>query len=348
VENSNGKHESRRKPVSRRVFLGLLVGAAAAIAGIISVDSILPKNSSPEANPSITAVTKAASGTGTVSITASAARVVLVRGTATVDPQVFVDKALEALGGVERLVPLGTNVLVKPNVGFYEKDATTDPRITTAVINALKRARPSQIVVGESALRGIDVEHALEVTGTRSLAEAAGAEVRDLRKDAVVNVEVPNGLAVKSVNVFKTARDSLIVSVPRLKRHSATTVTISLKNMMGTIPDSEKGRFHQANLSECIADLNMALRPRLVIVDATRAMTKQGPSGGVMVDLNLVFASTDPVAADIVAAQELFRAEGSLDPRGAATSVSHIQNAGQLGVGVAEPSKIEVLNVNVS
>jgi len=351
VEDSKGKHESSKKPVNRRTFFGLLIGAAAAIAGIVSLDSILPKNAKPATITSATAatptVTKIASSTSTVSSEPNVVRVVVVKGNASVDPQVFVDKALEALGGVEKLVPTGTNILVKPNVGFYEKDATTDPRITAAVVNALKRARPSQIVVGESALRGVDAEHALQVTGTRSLAEAAGAEVRDLTKDAVVSIEVPNGLALKSINVFRTARDSFIVSVPRLKRHSSTTVTISLKNMMGTVPDSEKGRFHQVNLDQCIADLNMALRPKLVIIDATRAMTKRGPSGGVMVDLNLVVASTDPVAADIIAAEELFLAEGVADPPSAATRVDHIQNAAQQGVGVADRSKIQVLNLSV-
>jgi uncharacterized protein (DUF362 family) len=352
VGDFKGKDEPCKRPVSRRTFFGLLIGAAAAIGGIMSLDFILPKEAEPETSRSTTVasptVTETTSNTSTVSISEpNVVRVVVVKGTASVDRQVLVDKALEALGGVEKLVPTGTNILVKPNVGFYETDATTDPRITAAVVETLKRARPSQIVVGESALRGIDVDYALQITGTRSLAEAAGAEVRDLRKDTVVTVEVPNGLAIKSVNVFRTARDSFIVSVPRLKRHSATTVTISLKNMIGAAPDDEKGRFHQVNLNQCIADLNMALRPRLAIIDATEAMTRSGPSGGVMVELNLVLASTDPVAADLVAAEELFKAEGIADPSGAAASIEHIQNAARLGVGTADPSRIEVMNVSV-
>jgi uncharacterized protein (DUF362 family) len=350
VDDPRGKQESSKKPIDRRTFFGLLMAAGTAIAGIVSIDFILPKNTRPETSTSTTMTappaTRSASSS-TVSSQPNVVRVVVVKGTASVDPQVFVDKALEALGGVERIVPTDVNILVKPNVGFYEKEATTDPRITAAVVKALKRARSSRIVVGETALRGVDVEYALEMTGTKTLAEAAGAEVRDLRKDEVVNIEVPNGLAVKSINVFRTARDSFIVSVPRLKRHSATTVTISLKNMIGTVPDSQKGRFHQVNLDQSIADLNIALRPKLAIVDATRAMTRSGPSGGVMVDLNLVFASTDPVAVDLVAAEELFKAEGITDPRTAAASVSHIQTAAQLGVGVADLSKIEVLNVSV-
>jgi uncharacterized protein (DUF362 family) len=66
-----------------------------------------------------------------------------------------------------------------------------------------------------------------------------------------------------------------------------------------------------------------------------------------MVDLNLVLASTDPVAADLVAAQELLKAEGIADPSDAAASIDHIQNAARLGVGTADLSRIEVLNVSV-
>lgn len=361
MERSKGEPEPRKRPVNRRTFLGLLLGAAATVAGVVSLDSILPKNTGPETIDSTAAATPAPTATAltsTVTQTASStstsfssgtnvAQVVVVKGAANTDPQLLVNKALEALGGVENLVPAGTNILIKPNVGFYETDATTDPRITAAVVKALKGTQPGQIVVGESSLRGVDTQYAMQTTGTKSLAEAAGADVKDLTKDAVVTVAIPNGVAIKSVEVFKTARDSFIVSVPRLKRHTDTTVTISMKNLIGIVPDSEKGRFHQTNLSQCVADLNSVLRPKLVIVDATKAMTKSGPSGGVMVDLNLVIASTDPVAADVIAAQQLFQAEGLTDTSSAVGNIVHIQDAAKIGVGVADPSRIQVLNLSV-
>jgi uncharacterized protein (DUF362 family) len=359
VERSNRESKSLKRSVSRRTFFGLLLGAAAAVAGVVSIDTILSEKSAlqtvtlataaPSAAESVPASITTTTGSSTrtsAPLDTSIARVVVVKGTANTDPQVLVDKALEALGGVENLVPAGANILVKPNVGFYAKDPITDPQITAAVVKALKATRPGQIVVGESSLRGVDAGYALQVTGTRNLAEAAGADVKDLTKDPVVSIDIPNGIALKSVEVFKTARDSFIVSVPRLKRHTDTTVTISMKNMMGAVPDSEKGRFHQSNLHQCVADLNSVLRPRLIIIDATKVMTKRGPSGGVMVALNLVIASTDPVAADVVAAQQLFQAEGFSDVSSGVGGIEHIQDAAKIGVGVADVSRIQVLNVN--
>jgi uncharacterized protein (DUF362 family) len=203
--------------------------------------------------------------------------------------------------------------------------------------------------VGDSSVRGNDVGYALQVTGTRSAAEEAGAEVRDFTKDQAVSVNLPKGVALKSVDVFRTVRDcSHIVNVPRLKRHSATTLTISLKNMIGTVTDNEKGHFHQVNLNQCIADLNSGVRPNLVIIDATKIMTKRGPTGGTMVESNMTIASLDPVAADVIAAEELFRAEGVNDPRSSVSRVEHIQKAAELGVGVAERSKIEIIDVRIT
>lgn len=63
----------------------------------------------------------------------------------------------------------------------------------------------------------------------------------------------------------KTALESIIVSVPKLKLHKMATVTLGLKNMMGTL--ASKGRMHNGHLSENIADLASALKPSLTVID---------------------------------------------------------------------------------
>jgi uncharacterized protein (DUF362 family) len=59
-------------------------------------------------------------------------------------------------------------------------------------------------------------------------------------------------------------------------------------------------------------DLAAAFRPTLTVVDATRVMMRNGPTGGRLEDLatvNAVAAGTDPVACDAWAARQL-----GLDP----------------------------------
>ncbi len=336
---------SSKGPINRRTFLALLSAGGATLLGLAAMQTLLPKVSDTRS-----IVTSGSTSPSTSAVRSNSRKpiVVLVRGISSTNRQTLVDRALDSLGGLEKLAPAQSSIFVKPNVGFYEKDAVTDPEITAAVVEALKRVKPSGIIVGESSVRGNDTEHALRESGTRAL-ERDGVQVRDLHKDSVITVSIPQGRAIKSVGVFKSPREcTYFVSIPRLKRHSATTVTMALKNMMGVISDSEKGRFHQLDLNQCIADLNSTVSPNLVIIDATKAMTKRGPTGGIMVPLNMVIASTDPVAADLVAAEELFKAEGIADSRDQTRRIEHIQKAAQMGIGVADRSSIEVVDISLT
>ena len=214
--------------------------------------------------------------TSSASAQASAkAKVSIAKGTSATSKLKLVEKALEPFGGIEKLVPQGSSVLVKPNVAFYDKEASTDPEILANIVALVKKTNPKRIVVGESSVRGADTWHAFQVSGVGKAAESAGAEVKDLRKDQAISIDLPKGVAIRKVDVWKTARDStFLICVPRLKRHASTTLTVSLKNMMGIITDGEKGRFHATNLDQSIADLNTEVKPNLVIVDAIQIMTE--------------------------------------------------------------------------
>ena len=67
---------------------------------------------------------------------------------------------------------------------------------------------------------------------------------------------------------------------------------------MGLIWDRES--FHsQFNINEGIADLATVIKPKLTILDATRAMVAGGPGGpGDVKKPNLIIAGMDPVAVD--------------------------------------------------
>lgn len=108
-----------------------------------------------------------------------------------------------------------------------------------------------------------------------------------------------------------------------------------LKNMMGAI-GGWRGRIH-VGLHQNIADMNLLLRPDLHILDATRIMLRNGPSGGRLEDVevrNLVFAGTDPVALDAYGTT-LF----GLKP----ADIGHIVKAHQAGRGEMDLTRIKVL-----
>lgn len=169
-----------------------------------------------------------------------------------------------------------------------------------------------------------------------------------MARDSVETLDIPNGVTIREASTYRTVREStFIIGVPKLKRHSSTTVTISLKNMLGVITDEEKGRFHQEGIDQSIADLNSALKPNLAVIDATRVMTKTGPTGGKMVESNTIIASKDPVAADLIAAEKLFALEDASSPKDAAEAIVHIQKAAELGIGFADRTKIKVFEATL-
>jgi len=270
----------------------------------------------------------------------------VVKGGSSTDIEAMVRRAVESIGGIQTIVSAGEAVVVKPPVFASDKNCAPDVRVVLAVVKMVQEAGGIP-VVAESSGSG-NTAFNLAKVGVTEAAEKVGVAVRDLQTEREVNIPVPNGLALHEVKTYPTIlnRDALI-SVPRLKRHSSATVTISLKNMMGTIPKREMGRFHSVNLSQCIADLNTVIRPDLTVVDATYAMTRTGPTGGDMIEMDAIIASEDPVAADRIAAQKLQELEESigLSPSRLfkAADVKHINAAAELGVGTNNPADMQII-----
>ncbi len=120
-------------------------------------------------------------------------------------------------------------------------------------------------------------------------------------------------------------RADRLINVPIVKHHSLSLLTCGIKNHMGLIGGS-RGRLHQ-EIHTSIVDLASAFRPTLTVVDATRVMLRNGPTGGRLEDvatMNMVAAGTDPVACDAWAARQL-----GLDPR----DVAHVVQAEGRGLG---------------
>lgn len=344
--------------LSRRNFLIIAGGAATAAAiGAVAGVGVL-RTQAPATNTKT--LTEVLTSTLTETTTSAAATTVLssssyvesekslVSAVSGTDPAELVNRAVAMIGGLENVVSHGAKVVVKPNAGFSQGDASTDPRVVAEVVRLALEAGVSEVVVADSSVRGSDTSFNFQKTGIAAAAEGAGAAVKDLRRDTASSVSVPLGRALDKIDIWDTVLEAdALICVPKLKRHVDAEVTISLKNMIGVVTDEEKGLMHRRGIGQAIADLNTVVKPDLVVVDAVDVMTGSGPSGGRMVSLETVFASHDPVAADLIAAERLFEAEHNPDPLEAAREVSHIQKAAALSVGTIDPDKISRLEAEV-
>jgi uncharacterized protein (DUF362 family) len=112
-------------------------------------------------------------------------------------------------------------------------------------------------------------------------------------------VKVPQGKVLDRVEVIKEVLDSeVLINLPQAKTHSATGVSLGIKNLMGLIWD--RYSFHSSyNINQALADLATVIKPQLTILDATRALVSGGPGGpGEVQKPNLIIAGIDPIAVD--------------------------------------------------
>ncbi|MGB9713645.1 MAG: DUF362 domain-containing protein [Candidatus Bathyarchaeales archaeon] len=224
-------------------------------------------------------------------------------------------------------------ILIKPNYIDSKHPSTgitTDSRVIEGVVKFLKEGGAENIVIGEGS-GWADTFEAFRVAGVDDVAERWNVKLIDLNKDEFVEAYPPNPIALKKVKVAKTALQSVIISVPKLKIHRMATVTLGLKNMMGAL--ASKGFMHNGQLSKNIADLASLLKPSLTVIDGIIAEEGHETSGN-PVEMDLVIAGVDPVAVDAVGAAVM-----GVDPK----DVKHLVLAEEKGLGTCDLNKITIL-----
>jgi uncharacterized protein (DUF362 family) len=255
-------------------------------------------------------------------------KVAIIKGT---KPQNVTIKALETINA-DKALPKKKPILIKPNyinAKHPSTGITTDSRVIEGVIKFLKQNTLEEIIIGEGS-GFADTIKAFQIAGVDKVAQRWNVKIVDLNKDQFVEVSPPNPMAMDRVNIAKTALESTIISVPKLKPHRLAGVTLSLKNMVGAI--SPKGSIHNP-LNKKIVDLASIIKPSIAIIDGIIAGEGHETSGS-PVKMNIVIAGTDPVAVDAVGSAVM-----GITPE----KVKHLRLAEEKGLGTCYLEKIEVL-----
>jgi uncharacterized protein (DUF362 family) len=218
-------------------------------------------------------------------------------------------------------------VLIKVNfitIKAWDTGATTDPMVVEAIIKKLKDL-PVKVYVVESDATITSVDRAFERTGMKDMCNRNGVECLNLGavKDKV-KLAIPEGEALKSITVPRLVTESAVISAAKLKTHSATGVTLGMKNMFGLLPDKYKAKYHLKGISKVIVDINTVLKAKLTVIDGFVGMEGSGPVDGEPVQMNLIIAGTDTVATDATACRVM-----GIDPQ----EIKHIRKAHEKGLG---------------
>ncbi len=255
------------------------------------------------------------------------------------DPGALMEKGLQGLGGIRRFVKPGYIVVIKPNfsVPTMPDDAcTTNPLLVSALVKQCLDAGAKEVrVIDHPFTNGA---MCLENSGIRKYGEAAGARVyvlNTLNGRYYSQVDM-HGQLLKTAYFSKDVLDAdLFINLPILKHHVLTRLTMGMKNMMGLVWD--RGFFHRTDIHQCIAELTAFKKPHLIIMDALRGITSNGPGGpGPIRACNQVIFGFDPVAVDAYGAH-LF----GVDP----LSLDYLKIAGEMKLGQPQWEKLKMVKV---
>jgi uncharacterized protein (DUF362 family) len=253
------------------------------------------------------------------------------------EPEDLVRRALGSLGGMERFVQPGYNVIVKPNICVayhtYEYAATTNPWVVEALVKLCREAGAGRVRVMDSPFGGTPEEAYLR-SGIQEQVLAAGGEMEIMSSFKFLPTDIPEGRDLRRCDIYDEVLNAdLVIDVPIAKHHNLARLTLAMKNLMGVIRD--RPAMH-INLGQRLADLASRVRPGLIVVDAVRLLTANGPTGGNLNDvqkLDTVLATTDIVAADSYAAT-LF----GLQPM----DLDYVRAGTEMGLGRSDLSSLRI------
>jgi len=258
------------------------------------------------------------------------------------DPAEMTRRAVTAVGGIERFVSNGANVIIKPNIctDYYsfEYGATTNPEVVAALVSLSLSAGAKRVRVMDNPFGGT-AKSAYHNSGIEEVVVQAGGEMEIMNRNKFRPNEIPDGVDIKEWNFYQDVLDAdVVINVPIAKHHGTTGLTLGCKNLMGTILN--RGQIH-ANIDQRIADLTSRVRPSLTVIDGIRTLMSNGPTGGNLNDVkmsNTIIASADIVAADSYAAT-LFGKTG--------TDIGYIRSAANMGLGTMDLNSIKIEEFSV-
>ncbi len=199
-----------------------------------------------------------------------------------------VNELLEELDFAGRLDDI-SRIIIKPNLlQDSPPPCTTDVDCVEAIIKYIKTRNNHIPVIILEGSGGCETSKAFKTLGYEELAENHGVTLMDVDHSPLVKLENKNTRVYKEIYLPEIIFDSYLISVPVLKDHLMTTVTLGLKNMIGLLHKKHYGNYwsynrsdvHRVGVDEAIADLNDYIDIDLTIIDGRLGQEGSHLSGG--------------------------------------------------------------------
>jgi uncharacterized protein (DUF362 family) len=226
----------------------------------------------------------------------------------------YVQRIDELLGSGLRLFRMniqGKTVVLKPNLVDYMPGSAinTHPLIVLAAAQAYRSLGAKSVLVAEGPGHQRDTQLVLSQSGYADLLRNFAIPFVDLNRDELIHTRLrASYMGMKSLWLPRTVLEAdFLVSMPKIKAHHWAGVTLSMKNMLGTVPGARygwpKNILHWKGIQESILDVCATIPVHFVIADGIIAMEGNGPLSGTARPLGKIVLADDPVAADATCAR---------------------------------------------
>ena len=205
----------------------------------------------------------------------------------------------------------GKSVLLKPNLVDFVPgvDINTHPVLVTAAAECFRRLGARSVTVAEGPGHQRDTQLVLYESGFQDELAKQDIPFVDLNRDELVKIKLcANYTGLGHLWLPRTVLShDFVVSMPKVKTHHWSGVTLSMKNMSGVVPGAKygwpKNILHWSGIQQSILDICATVPIHFVIADGIVAMEGNGPLTGTSRPLHSIVLSDDPVAADATCAR---------------------------------------------
>lgn len=230
-------------------------------------------------------------------------------------------------------------VVLKPNLVDYipGNAINTHPALVLAAGEAFRRLGAKSVVVAEGPGHQRDTQLLLSESGYERPLRYERIRMVDLNRDELIPTPLRASYSgMKQLWLPRTVRMAdFLVSMPKIKTHHWSGVTLAMKNMFGIVPGTRygwpKNILHWKGIQESILDVCATVPIHFVIADGIIAMEGNGPLNGNPRPLGRIVLADDPVAADTTCARLMGFEPGR---------IVHIRESGRF-LGNADPMRID-------
>ncbi len=297
------------------------------------------------------------------------------------DIKSMIEKGLEAIGGIKKVIGNNKKVLLKPNTNQRDPyPSITAPEALAVVTNLCRQAGAEHVIVHEDHKFEMEPYYTekevpfsdIVLTNASDSSQFVPVEFEkwhgDVSAEEALKGSSINGFFEKQLKddfviteghclrVNKFLQDaSVIINMPVVKRHFAAQFSSALKNHFGSVYGPQRWIAHamleknRDYYDRKLVEFASAIRPELTIIDARSMQAVFGPfrteETKIIDGLNRVIISGDMVAADTVVLDLVKEFDKTFSFENEAIIRRQWEHAEELGVGTSDLSGFEIIEL---